>query len=81
MVAALTAHDRDDASQTGPLFDQVTGPLASFAGDGAYDQDGVYAEMAERRPDAAVIVPPRRTALLSKTAETDPPQRERRGGG
>jgi hypothetical protein len=74
---SLSAHDTDDASQTGPLLDQVTGPLASFTGDGAYDQDGVYADVAERHSDAAVIVPPRSTAVLSKTAETAPTQRDR----
>jgi hypothetical protein len=50
---------------------------ASVTGDGAYDQDGVYADIAERHPDAAVIVPPRVTAVLSETAETDPTRRDR----
>jgi Transposase DDE domain len=77
VASSLSAHDTDDASQTGPLLDQVTGPLASFTGDGAYDQDGVYADVAERHSDAAVIVPPRSTAVLSKTAETAPTQRDR----
>ena len=31
--------------------------------DGAYDQDGVYADVAQRHPDAAVIVPLRRTVV------------------
>jgi hypothetical protein len=41
------------------LLDQVAGPVASFTGDGAYDQDGVYASVAERHPEALIIVPPR----------------------
>ena len=73
----LTTHDVDDGSQVGPLLDQVDGPLASFTGDGAYDQDGVYASVAERHPEAAVIVPPRSTAVPSETAETAPTQRDR----
>jgi hypothetical protein len=32
-------------------------PLASLTADGAYDQDGVYADVAERHPDAAVMAP------------------------
>ncbi len=40
-------------------------------------QDGVYADVAERHPDAAVIVPPRRTAVLSDKAATAPTQRDR----
>ena len=44
---------------------------------GAYDQDGVYGEIAERHPDAAVSVPPRSSAVPSKTAETAPTRRNR----
>ena len=77
VAATLTPHDVDDGSQVGPLLDQVDGPIASFTGDGAYDQDGVYASVAERHPEAAVIVPPRSTAVPSATAETAPTQRDR----
>jgi hypothetical protein len=77
VAAALTAKEVDDAVQVGPLLDQVTGSLASVTADGAYDQDGVYADVAQRHPDAAVIVPPRCTAVLSDQAETSPTQRDR----
>ena len=77
MAATLTTHDVDDGSQVGPLLDQVDGPIASFTGDGAYDQDGVYASVAERHPEAAIIVPPRSTAVPSDAAETAPTQRDR----
>jgi DDE family transposase len=76
VASELTTHDVDDGSQVGPLLDQVAGPVASFAGDGAYDQEGVYASVAERHPDALIIVPPRSTAVPSKTAETAPTQRD-----
>jgi hypothetical protein len=59
------------------LLDQIAGPLSSFAADGAYDQDGVYAAVADRHPEAAVIVPPRRTAALSDMAAIAPTQRDR----
>ena len=59
------------------MLDQVTGAVASFTGDGGYDQDRVYASVAERHPEAAVIVPPRATAVPSDTAETAPTQRDR----
>jgi transposase len=77
VAAALTAKEVDDAVQIGPLLDQVPGSLASVTADGAYDQDGVYADVAERHPDAAVIVPPRRTAVLSDQAAIAPTQRDR----
>ena len=46
VAATLTDRDVDDASQVGPLLDQVTGSVASFTGDGAYDQEGVYSGVA-----------------------------------
>src|SRR3954453_373287 len=52
-------------------------PVASFTADGAYDQEGVAAAVAERHPDAAVIVPPRSTAVPSETAQSAPTQRDR----
>ena len=77
VAAALTAKEVDDGSEVGPLLDQVPGPVASFTGDGAYDQAGVSTAVAERHSDAAVIVPPRSTAVPSETAETKPTQRDR----
>jgi hypothetical protein len=77
VASELTTHDVDDGSQVGPLLDQVAGPVASVTGDGAYDQDSVYASVGERHPEAAVIVPPRATAVPSATAETAPTQRDR----
>ena len=51
--------------------------MATFTAHGAYDQEGVSAAVAERHPDAAVIVQPRSTAVPSETAETTPTQRDR----
>ncbi|GAV36894.1 transposase DDE domain protein [Roseomonas sp. TAS13] len=76
-AALLTAHDADDATQVGPLLDQVACPIASLTADGAYDQERVYAEVAARHPDAAVIIPPRANAVPGDTAETAPTQRDR----
>ena len=59
------------------MLDQVAGTLAAFTGDGGYDQERVYVCVAVRHPEAAVIVPPRVTAVPSKMAETEPTQRDR----
>jgi hypothetical protein len=72
----LTRREIDDGSRAGALLDQLTDPLASFTGDGAYDQDKVYATVAARHPEAAVIVPPRATAVPSASAEMAPTQRD-----
>jgi len=77
VASALTSKDVDDGTQVGLLLDQVTDPVASVTGDGAYDQDTVYATVAEHHPDAAVIVPPRTTAVPGGTAETAPTRRDR----
>ena len=76
VAAVLTDKDADDGSQVGPLLDQVAAPVVSFTADGAYDQEGVAAAVAARHPEAAVIVPPRSTAVPSETAETAPTQRD-----
>jgi hypothetical protein len=76
VAAVLTTNDVDDASQVAPLLDQLKAPLASFTGDGAYDQDSLYRAVTERDPDALVIVPPRATAVLSEAAATKPTQRD-----
>lgn len=70
VAATLTDRGVDDASQVGPLLDQVTEPVASVTGDGAYDRTGVSASVHERHPEAAVVTPPLRDAVLSDTAET-----------
>jgi hypothetical protein len=77
LAAEVTNCDVDDGSQVEPLLDQITAPLASFIGDGAYDQSGIYSTVIDRHPDAEVIVPPRSTAVLSEDAETTPTQRDR----
>jgi hypothetical protein len=59
------------------LLDQVDEPLAAVVADGAYDQDNVYDTVAEHSAEALVVVPPRVTAVLSPSAETDPTQRDR----
>jgi len=51
--------------------------VASVTGDGAYDRDDVYVEVAARHPEAAVVVPPRVNAVPSETAEITPTQRDR----
>jgi hypothetical protein len=76
VAAALTDKDADDGSQVGPLLDRTDGPVASLTGDGAFDRDDVYAEVAARHPGAAVVVPPRTSAVPSDMAETAPTRRD-----
>ena len=77
VAASLTAKEVDDGAEVGALLDRVAGAVATFTADGGYDRDDVHADVAERHPDAAVVVPPRTTAVPSETAETAPTQRDR----
>jgi hypothetical protein len=49
------------------LLDQIDVEVASMTSDGAYDGQVVYNAVAERHPKAAVIVPPRITAIANET--------------
>ncbi len=77
VAASLTAKEVDDGAKVGLLLDQITGTVASFTVDGVYDQDRVYARVAEHSPEPAIVVPPRATAVPSGTATTAPTQRDR----
>src|SRR4051812_44992844 len=77
VASVLTDKDADDGSQVGPLLERIEGAVASVTGDGAYDRDDVYAEVAARHPAAAVVVPPRANAVPSETAQIAPTQRDR----
>ena len=76
VAATLTTKDVDDGAEVGPLLDQVAASVSSFTADGAYDQEGVSAAVAERHPEALIIVPPRSTAVPSEAAATMPTQRD-----
>jgi hypothetical protein len=77
LASELTTSDVDDGSPVESLLDQVKGPLASFIGDGAYDQAGIYSTVAKRHPEADVIIPPRSTVMPSDAVETTPTPRDR----
>src|SRR5215212_5190835 len=78
LASELTTTEAGDAALVGPLLDQIHGPIASVTADGAYDGEPVYRAVAERQPDppAAVVIPPRATAVPSPTADTTPSQRD-----
>ena len=77
LASELTTTDDGDASLVGPLLDQIDCPISAVFADGAYDGEPIYRSVVAHTPDAAVITPPRSTAVLSDTAETAPTQRDR----
>jgi hypothetical protein len=56
------------------LLDHLDAEVASTTEDGAYDGETVYDAVAERHPEAAVIIPPRATAVPNESMTT---QRDR----
>ena len=58
IASALTTNGVDDVSQVSALLDQIDSSIASFVGDGAYDQEAVYTDVTVRHPEARVVVPP-----------------------
>lgn len=79
LACELTTNEEGDASQVGPLLEQISGPLGSVAADGAYDGEPVYRAVSEHQPDPPVdvVIPPRSTAAPSPDAGTAPTQRDR----
>jgi len=59
------------------LAESLLSVVAVMTQEVEYDQEGVSTAVAQRHSKAAVIVPPRSTAVPSKTAATAPTQRDR----
>jgi hypothetical protein len=70
VAVELTPDDVGDIAEIPDLLDQIDADVASMTADGAYDGEAVYDAVAERHPDAAVIIPPRVTAVPSETTAT-----------
>jgi len=67
VAVELTPDDVGDISELPHLLDQIDADVASMTADGAYDGQVVYDAVAERHPQAAVIVPLRNTAVAGET--------------
>jgi hypothetical protein len=68
VVAELTPDDVGDVCVIPDLLDQIDSPVVSLTDDGAYDAEAVYDAVTERAPGAAVIIPPRATAVVNQLA-------------
>ena len=66
-----------DGSRVGPLLDQLEGAAAPLTGDGARDREDACDAVAERHPEAAAVVPPRRDAAPGAAAGAEPTRRDR----
>src|SRR5919202_5835345 len=78
VASVLTGNEAGDAGQVPILLEQVEGEIASVMADGAYDGEPVYHAIEARQPQLppAIVIPPRRSAVLSAQADTAPRQRD-----
>jgi hypothetical protein len=74
VAVELTPDDIGDVSELPGLLDQIDAEVTSLTADGAYDGNAVYDAVADRHPGAAVIIPPRATAVPNEITTT---QRDR----
>ncbi|MGI9510926.1 MAG: IS5 family transposase [Geminicoccaceae bacterium] len=75
----LTDKDAGDPDQVDDLLDKTDGPVARFMADGAYDGEPVYEAVKRHSSDltAKVVIPPRKTAVLSSEDEEEQTDRDR----
>ncbi len=70
VAAELTSDDVGEISELPDLLDQIEADVASMTADGAYDGQVVYDAVAERHPEAVVIIPPRITSVADEMTAT-----------
>jgi Transposase DDE domain len=67
VAVELTPDDVGDVSELPGLLEQIDTEVASVTADRAYDSEVVYDAVANRQPDAEIIIPPRATAVPNET--------------
>lgn len=70
VACELTTTEVEDPTAAPDLLAQVPAGFDTFIADGAYDGDPVYQAVIAKQPNAAVVVPPDKTAVLSKAGDT-----------
>jgi transposase len=75
----MTDKDAGDPDQVNDILDQIDHPICSFMADGAYDGEPVYDAVKRHSPDPSpkVVIPPRKTAVLSSEIEEEQSDRDR----
>ncbi|MFT5432468.1 MAG: hypothetical protein ACI9OJ_003167, partial [Myxococcota bacterium] len=77
VASELTESGVDDASVGGALIDRIDSAIDRFTADGAYDTRAIYEALLESGPSVpTIMIPPRRTASVSKPAEDFLQQRD-----
>ena len=70
LACELTTPEVGDPTAVPDLLAQVEAPFDAFMGDGAYDGEPVSNAVLTKQPEAEVVVPPHKTAVLSDAGDT-----------
>ena len=70
LACELTTPETGDPTAVPDLLSQIESEFDAFMGNGAHDGDPVYQAVLTKRPDAAVIIAPHKTAVCSSTGDT-----------
>jgi transposase len=62
----LTSDDIGDVTALPHLLNQIEVPIGTVVTDGAYDGRSVYEAVEANHPRAAIVIPPRSTAVLGQ---------------
>jgi hypothetical protein len=66
----LTTPEIGDPTAVPDLLAQLTMPFDIFMADGAYDGEPVSQAVLDKHPDAQLVIPPHKTAVVSSTGNT-----------
>ena len=70
LACELTTPEVGDPTAVPDLLAQIDTPFETFMGDGAYDGEPVANAVLTQQPQAQVVVPPHKTAVLSAAGDT-----------
>ena len=70
LACELTTPEVGDPTAVPDLLAQITTPFDTFMDDGAYDGEPVSQAVLDKQPDAQVIIPPHKTAVVSNAGDT-----------
>lgn len=66
IAVELTTPETGDPTAVSDLLSQIETEFDTFIADGAYDGEPVYQAVLEKEPEAQVVIPPHKDAVLSK---------------
>jgi hypothetical protein len=70
VAVEVTPDDVGDVTEIPSLLDQIDANVASMTADDAYDGEAACEAVADRHPEATVVIPPRATTVPGNNRHT-----------